>query len=93
MLESAGCQIVRVNPRNTTKTCSKCGGIQIMPIYKREYICRNCGLKIDRDYNSAINILNKGLGQAYVEIVSDSSEQLSKKQEAISSTQKVLGYA
>lgn len=90
--ESAGCKIIKVDPRNTTRICSICGKIQEMPLYKRLYKC-SCGLKIDRDYNSAINILNKGLGQAYVEIVSDSSEQLSKKQEAISSTQKVLGYA
>lgn len=31
--ESAGCKIVKVNPKNTTKTCSKCGNIQLMPIY------------------------------------------------------------
>ena len=45
-----------------------------------------------RDENSAINIKNLGLGQSYVEIMSDSSseEQLSMKQEAITST--MLGY-
>jgi len=61
--ESAGCQIVRVNPRNTSKTCSKCGNIQDMPLHKRTYECAECSFVIDRDYNSAINILNKLAGQ------------------------------
>jgi putative transposase len=82
--ESAGCRIVKVDPKNTTKTCSKCGNIQYIPLYKREYICSNCGHQIDRDYNSATNILNKGLERASVEMVSDSFEQLSGKQEAMS---------
>jgi len=81
--ESAGCRIVKVNPKNTTKMCSNCGNIQEMPLYKRVYKC-SCGIELDRDYNSAINILNKGLGRANVEMVSDSFEQLSVKQEATS---------
>ena len=26
-----------------------------------EFICKECGLEIDRDYNASINILNEGL--------------------------------
>jgi putative transposase len=59
--ESAGCKLIKVDPRNTTKCCSKCGGIQNMPLYKRIYECNNCGLSIDRDYNSAINIYRLGM--------------------------------
>lgn len=85
--ENAGCKIVKISPKNTTKVCSKCGNIQDMPIWKRTYKCGNCGLEIDRDYNSAINIKNKFLGKelAYVENnPSVQSEQgLSMKQEAI----------
>ncbi len=82
--ESAGCQVVKVNPRNTSRTCSRCGHIQDMPLYKRTYKCANCGLVIDRDYNSAINILNLGLGQTSVEkSTSTLLEQVgSMKQEA-----------
>jgi len=83
--ESAGCRVMKVNPKNTTKMCSNCGNLQEMPLYKRVYKC-SCGIELNRDYNSAINILNKGLGQANVEMVSDSSEQLPMKQEATSFT-------
>ncbi len=55
--ESAGCRVVGVNPRNTTKTCSKCGNIQDIGLSERTYLCQNCGLKIDRDLNASINIL------------------------------------
>lgn len=54
--ESAGCELAKVNPRNTTKTCSKCDNIQEMPLWKRTYKCGNCGAVMDRDFNSAINI-------------------------------------
>jgi putative transposase len=88
--ESAGCQIVKIDPRNTSKTCSQCGSIQDMPLWKRTYECAECGFVIDRDYNSAINILNKlsGSERTCVETVSDfsSEEQLSVKQEALTST-------
>lgn len=87
--ESAGCQIIKVNPRNTTKTCSRCGNIQDMPIWKRTYKCESesCGLDIDRDYNSAINIKNKGKELAYVENNphTQNEQGLSMKQEAITS--------
>jgi len=53
--------LIKVNPRNTSKTCNCCGKIQDMPLSKRDYIC-SCGNKDDRDVNSAKNILC--LGQA-----------------------------
>jgi len=43
--ESAGYKIIKVNPKNTSKTCSKCGNIQDIPLYKRIYECSNCGLR------------------------------------------------
>ena len=55
--EEAGCKLDFVNPKNTSKTCSKCGRLQDMPLSKREYIC-SCGNSISRDLNSAFNILN-----------------------------------
>ena len=89
--ESSGVQIIKVNPKNTTKTCSNCGHVQKMPLWVRTYKCENCLFEMCRDENSAINIKQKGLSseRAYVEIMPDSSseEQLSMKQEAITSTQ------
>ncbi len=50
-----------VNPRRTSQECCICGDIQQMPLSLRVYHCSNCGNSIDRDHNSAINILNRGL--------------------------------
>jgi len=87
--ENSGVQIIKVNPKDTTKTCSDCGHIQKMPLWVRTYKCENCLFEIDRDENASINIKQKGLSseRAYVEIMLDSSseEQLSMKQEAITS--------
>ncbi len=90
--ENSGVQIIKVNPKDTTKTCSNCNHVQKMPLWVRTYKCENCLFEMCRDENSAINILNKGLGseRAYVEMMSDSSseEQSSMKQESITSTLK-----
>ena len=52
-----GKELVFLDERNTTKMCSGCGHLQAMPLYKRTYVCTECGLVLDRDENSAINIL------------------------------------
>lgn len=52
-------QIGRFKP--STKQCSSCGNIKHdLTLNDRVYICRNCGLVIDRDLNAAINIKNFG---------------------------------
>ena len=56
--ESAGVQVIKVNPRNTTQECSNCNKIIKKKLKDREHNC-SCGLNMNRDYNSAINILNK----------------------------------
>lgn len=45
----------------STKTCSKCGHIQTVPLSARVYKCPECGLVMDRDTNAAINIQQEGL--------------------------------
>ena len=44
----------------STKKCSCCGKEKEMSLSERVYKC-TCGLVLDRDYNSAINIKNEGL--------------------------------
>jgi transposase IS605 orfB len=41
----------------TTKTCSGCGNIQPMPEHVRVYHCKACGLEIDRDKNSTLDMI------------------------------------
>ncbi len=47
----------------TTQTCSKCGFRQKLELGRRILECPGCGLRIDRDLNSAWNILKLGLEQ------------------------------
>jgi putative transposase len=52
-----------LDERDTSKTCSDCGQKQPMPLWKRTYRCTNCGLVMDRDENSAVNILMRFLAR------------------------------
>lgn len=62
----------------TTQMCSKCGKIHKMNLNNREYVCE-CGLNIDRDLNSARNILKVGLER--IEFKPAERHFVSKKQE------------
>ncbi len=55
--ESAGCRVVGVNPKNTSRTCSDCGNIQDIELSERTFLCQKCGMSKDRDLNASINIL------------------------------------
>ncbi|ARM76210.1 zinc ribbon domain-containing protein [Acidianus manzaensis] len=53
-----GMKVRRLDPRNTSKICSRCG-------YKKGevlgsiFVCPSCGYKADRDFNAAYNIALK----------------------------------
>ncbi|HEY1391446.1 MAG TPA: transposase [Ktedonobacterales bacterium] len=63
--QHAGKALHRIDERYTSKECSACGRRQDMPLWKRTYRCGNpqCGLVMDRDENSAINILQRFLAR------------------------------
>jgi IS605 OrfB family transposase len=52
--------VITVHESNTTKTCSSCGNMKEVGL-SRVYNCDNCKIKIDRDINSAKNMLIKGI--------------------------------
>ena len=52
-----------ISERDTSKRCSGCGNKQAMPLWKRTYHCERCGLVMDRDENSAHNILTRFLAR------------------------------
>lgn len=59
-----GIEFRKVNPKNTSKTCSKCGNIKkTLELSERIYKCECCGNVIDRDYNATLNILNFGFSK------------------------------
>ncbi|WP_329238274.1 transposase [Actinoallomurus sp. NBC_01490] len=60
--ESAGRELIAVEPRNTSRTCSRCG--HCTPENRRTqaaFACTACGHTAHADENAAINILRAGL--------------------------------
>jgi putative transposase len=58
-----GCHVVEVDPEDTTKACNQCGVKTDKPLWVREHSCPSCGFETDRDYNAALNVWERGLGQ------------------------------
>ena len=58
-----GKRVVENSEYKTSKRCCCCGTEKEMPLENREYVCDNCGNKIDRDRNSSINIMLDYLSQ------------------------------
>ncbi len=60
-LKEQGKQLIKIDKWfPSTKTCSHCGNTQPMPMNIRTYAC-SCGLNLDRDVNSALNIKKQGI--------------------------------
>jgi len=59
--EDAGCRVIKVDPRDTTQECSRCGRIVPKILNDRRHNCPNCGLSTDMDLNTAVNILKRAL--------------------------------
>ena len=58
--ESAGVEVILVNPRNTSQMCSGCGEVVPKMLSDRVHACPHCGLVMDRDLNASINICTVG---------------------------------
>ena len=58
--ESAGGRMIKVDPRNTSRTCSACGVVDAAQLSRNRYRC-SCGLDMQRDHNAAINIRERGI--------------------------------
>jgi IS605 OrfB family transposase len=68
----AGVPVEYVSPSYTSKKCSVCGFINHkLKVTERSWLCPQCGAKLDRDLNAAINIERRGkircLGEAHPE--------------------------
>jgi putative transposase len=63
-----GKQTVSVDPRRTSIECSRCEQRVEKALSERVHRCPSCGLVMDRDWNAAVNILNRAqqtLGLAF----------------------------
>jgi putative transposase len=56
-----GKELFIISERDTTRTCHVCKRKKGMPLWVRTYRCENCGLVMDRDENSAVNIYERFL--------------------------------
>jgi putative transposase len=56
-----GKELYIISERDTTKMCHVCHCKKDMPLWQRTYRCENCGLVMDRDENSAVNIFQRFL--------------------------------
>lgn len=53
----AGIETVLVNPRNTSRTCSRCGFVDKGNRKNRnDFKCLSCGLELNADFNASLNI-------------------------------------
>lgn len=60
-LNEQGKQLIKIDKWfPSTKTCSNCGSVKEIKLSERTYRC-DCGLNLDRDYNSALNIKKEGI--------------------------------
>ena len=61
--ERADISVIKVNPKNTSQTCSECGREleEHLSLSDRTFRCPECGMEMDRDINASRNILRRGL--------------------------------
>ena len=59
----AGRRVAKVDPRNTSRTCARCGYVKKdLTLADRVFVCPRCGWVADRDYNASLNVLRAGSG-------------------------------
>jgi putative transposase len=58
--EWAGRQFTKVIPNGTSQDCAFCGTVVPKSLSVRIHNCPNCGHSVPRDFNSSLNILERG---------------------------------
>ena len=60
-LAASGGTLVKVDPRNTSRTCSECGAVDARSRENQAtFRCVHCGFEAHADRNAAVNILRAG---------------------------------
>jgi putative transposase len=54
-----GCEVFDCDEHYTSKICTHCGNANEKLGGKKDFICKNCNIQMDRDFNGARNILIK----------------------------------
>lgn len=62
--EERGIPIINVDPRNTSKTCPRCGEIkERRSRVGKMFVCEKCGWRMDRQLNAGLNICRTALDE------------------------------
>ncbi len=59
VMKRSGKQYIKIDEHNTTKECCICGHNEKKGPHIREFTCKKCNSKLNRDFNSSINIAKK----------------------------------
>jgi len=62
--ESAGREVIAVNPAHTSQDCHACGYRAKKTLSERWHLCPMCGASLDRDTNAALNILQRAVNHS-----------------------------
>lgn len=67
----AGKECIKVKAHNTSQSCCVCAWISDNPLPPaiRKFVCGRCGLNLDRNWNTAINLLKNQFGASCAVIV------------------------
>ena len=58
---AAGVLVIYIDPRNTSRTCSKCGHVDKKSRRDQEhFVCTACGYALNANINAALNIARRG---------------------------------
>ena len=58
--EALGKKVIKVNPANTSRRCSRCGHIEKRNRNGNQFHCLQCGFSLDPDLNASRNIAERG---------------------------------
>ena len=59
--QEAGLEVLRVDPRNTSRACSRCGYTDRANRNGSDFTCRACGYRVHADLNASRNIRLRGI--------------------------------
>ena len=59
--EERGCTVLFCSEHYTSKTCGKCGSLDVKLGSNKTFQCRTCNVTIDRDVNAARNIMLRAM--------------------------------
>jgi len=92
--EERGVPVIKVDPRNTSKTCPRCGEIkQRRSRVGRVFVCDKCGWWMDRQLNAGLNICRTVLAELSEEALKRGLGGLRLDPDALADDAVILLYA